>query len=165
MHDTYTYTARNAENADELATFTLYDHSLSIEASEILMEQIDRLVEAGKSETEFEVPVWLKPVVAWLAQEVLRPFSVADVSARTHDDGFWVTAWVRAAGMRLAPLTLGWEHVDNPDAADAFVRQLNTRQMSAPHPGRFPGPFDYWAAWLIVAVLVVVLPLRWMDRD
>lgn len=164
MHDTYTYTARSADNPDELATFTLYDHSLSIEASDMLMEQVDRLLNAGDGEAELELPIWLKPVIAWLAQEVLRPFSVVDVSATTRDRGFRITGWIRAAGMRLAPLTVGWDQVDNPDAAEAFVRELNKRKVSAPHPGRFPGPFDYWAAWLIVLVLVSLVPLRWMER-
>jgi hypothetical protein len=165
MHDTYTYTARSADEPEELATFTLYDHSLSVEAGDMLMEQIDRLLDSGTAETQFELSPWLKPAIVWLAQELLRPFSVADVTARTQDEGFWITGWLRVRGMRLAPLTIGWNHVDNPDAAKAFEQELNKRKVSAPHPGRFPGPFDYWAAWIIVVMLVALVPLRWMERS
>lgn len=164
MRDTYTYTARSAEKLEEMATFTLHNHSLSVELGGALLEQVERLFQPESRAAEGRVPPWLKPAIAWLFQQVLRPFSVADVNSSVKGEALRITAWIRAGGLRLAPITLVWKHVDNPDAAQAFVQELNKRKASAPHPGRFPGPLDYWASWILLTFLVFVLPLRWLQR-
>ncbi|MBS1253790.1 MAG: hypothetical protein MAG451_02843 [Anaerolineales bacterium] len=162
MRDTYTYTARSAEDPAEMATLTLHDHRLSVELGGALLEQVEKLFQGGEATEDGRLPPWLVPTIAWLVQQALRPFSVADVSASVKGDGLWVTAWLRIAGLRLAPLTVGWKRVDNPDAARSFVKELNKRKVSAAHPGKYPGPFDYWASWVLVGFLLVVLPLRWL---
>lgn len=58
----------------------------------------------------------------------------------------------RSSGLRLAPITVGWRNVDNPDAARAFVKELSKRKVSAAHPGRLPGPLDYWGTWVLLMV-------------
>lgn len=162
MKDTYTYTTRSADDPEEMATFTLHNHSMSIELGGALLEQVERVFRNGDSEGEDRLPPWLKPALVWLLQQGLRPFSVADVNASVKGEGLWIMAWIRAGDLRLAPVTLVWERVDNPDAAQAFVKELNKRKVSAAHPGRFPGPLDYWAIWVFIGFLMVVLPLRWL---
>lgn len=162
MKDTYTYTARSAENPEEMATFTLHDHQMSIELGGALLEQVERVFRGGEGPRESGVPPWVKPALAWMIQQGLRPFSVADVTANSKQDGLWIMAWLRVGGLRLAPVSLGWKRVDNPDAAQAFVEELNKRKVSVAHPGQFPGPFDYWASWVLIGFLMVVLPLRWL---
>jgi len=164
MKDTYTYTARSADDPDEVATFTLHDHSLSVELGGALLAQMERVFqpEAGEADGEKPLPPWLKPALRALLPRLLRPFSVADVTVSTKEDGLWIMAWVRAGGLRLAPMTVGWKRVDNPDAAQAFVKELNKRKVSAAHPGRLPGPLDYWGIWLLMVFLVLILPLRWL---
>ncbi|RME42713.1 MAG: hypothetical protein D6791_17080, partial [Chloroflexi bacterium] len=154
MQDTYTYTARSAENPDEVATFTLHDHSLSVELGGALLAQVERALQPEEAQGEARLPPWFRPALTWVVQRLLRPFNIADVTANAKDDGFWIMAWVRAGGLRLAPVTVGWRKVDNPDAAQAFVRELNKRKVSAAHPGRLPGPLDYWATWALVGFLV-----------
>lgn len=170
MRDTYTFTARSAENPEEMATLTLHDHQMSVELGGALLEQVEKVFQGGDAEAEGQpleraperLPPWFKPALAWGIQQALRPFSVADVSAKATGGGLWVTAWLRVAGLRLAPMTVGWKRVDNPDAARAFVKELKKRKVSATDPGRFPGPFDYWASWVLGGFLLLILPLRWM---
>ena len=162
MKDTYTYTARSADDPDEVATFTLHDHSLSVELGGALLAQVERVFQPEEAEGETRLPPWFRPALTALIQRLLRPFSVADVTASVKEDGLWVMAWVRAGGLRLAPITVGWRTVDNPDAAQAFVKELNKRKVSAAHPGRFPGPLDYWGSWVLMGFLVLILPLRWL---
>ncbi|MFQ5341761.1 MAG: hypothetical protein ACE5F6_09480 [Anaerolineae bacterium] len=162
MKDTYTYTARSADDPDEVATFTLHDHSLSVELGGALLAQVERLFQPDDAEGEKPLPPWLKPALSALIPRLLRPFSVADVTVSVKEDGLWIRAWVRAGGLRLAPMTVEWSKVDNPDAAQAFVKELNKRKVSAAHPGRFPGPLDYWGIWVLMGFLVLILPLRWL---
>ncbi len=165
MHDTYTFTARSADKPEEMATLTLHDHSLSVELGSALLEQIEKLFQGGEAVENGRLPPWLVPAIAWLVQQALRPFSVADVNARVREEGLWMTAWLRVAGLRLAPLTVRWERVDNPDAAKAFVQELNKRKVSVAHPGKYPGPLDYWASWVLIGFLLLILPLRWLRGD
>lgn len=165
MKDTYTFTARSAEKPEEVATLTLHNHSMSVELGGALLEQVEKVFQGGGETGDGRLPPWLVPAIAWLVQQALRPFNVADVSANIRDKNLWITAWLRVGGLRLAPLTVGWEQVDNPDAAQAFVRELNKRKVSAAHPGQFPGPFDYWASWALIGFLLIALPFRWLRGE
>lgn len=161
MKETYTYTARSADDPEQMATFTLHDHRLSVELGGALLEQVEQLFQPDRQEErEGRLPPWLKPAIVWLVQQTLRPFSVADVTANAKGDRLHLTAWIRAGGLRLVPITLVWKRVDNPEAAQAFVKELNKRKVSAAHPGKLPGPLDYWASWALISFLIIVLPLR-----
>lgn len=68
--------------------------------------------------------------------------------------------WNRILGLRLAPVQMDLGRVDNPDAARAFVDELEERQAEVEEPGRFGGPLDYWLGWASLIAGVVLL-FRW----
>lgn len=52
MKDTYTYTARSADDPDEVAPFTLHDHSLSVELGGALLARVERVFQPEQAEGE-----------------------------------------------------------------------------------------------------------------
>ena len=169
MENTYTYTALSAEDPAQVVTFTLYGHSLSVGLGAPL-EHVERAVrsatgEAGVEEGHrFPVRPWLKPMAISLLERSTHPFDVSDVEGISQDDWLRVTAWFRTGGLRLVPITLLGGRVDNPDAAHAFVQELNRRRAAAAGPGRFLRVLDYWATWLLTGVAMVALLQFWRRR-
>jgi hypothetical protein len=170
MENTFTYTARSALAPEKVVTFTLYDHHVSVDLGAPL-EQIEEAlageeeaIEAESSEHEGVQSYYaLKPTVVSLFQRGTRPFSIADVHAQAKDNGLAVTAWVRAKGLRLAPIRFAWEQVDNPKGARTFAKEVHKRRRGASHPSRFTGLMDYWVSWLLLGVLMLVL--FWPHRE
>ena len=99
----------------------------------------------------------VKPMTVSLMEKSGQPFNVADVSAKAEDGGLDVTAWVRAKGLRLAPVRFSWDRVDNPEGAKAFAQEVSGRSQAALRPGRFSGLMDYWISWLGLGALVLAL--------
>ena len=155
MQGTYTYTARSADIPEQVVTFTIADHTLMVDTG-APVEQMERTLQATQAEVEgrHRVQPWLKPKTVSAIERITHPFSVGDVYARAVDGGLAVTAWMRAGGLRLAPVTFNLERVDNPIAAQAFVAELGQRKAGLGRPGRFPGPLDYWAGWLAAGLSV-----------
>jgi len=165
---TYTFIARSAYDASNVATFTLYDDRMTVDTG-VGLEEIGRAIRSrttNKAEEQTngsrlaipQVPGWVKPVAVRLAQEGTRPFSVADVDASSSEDGsLMIRSWVRVGGLRLAPLQFYWERVDNPDAAVAFTREVARRREDIHHPGRFNGPLDYWLVWVVGGLVLTLL--------
>lgn len=158
MENTYTYIARSADDPTQVVTFTLHDHRLSVGLGAPL-EHVERAVRSATAETEEGFPVrpWLKPMAISLIERGTRPFDVADVDARAEDEWLLVRAWFRTGGLRLMPITLLRGPVDNPEAAQAFVAELDRRKSSLGGLTRFLGMLDYWVTWLLAGVLMVVL--------
>ncbi len=166
MENTYTYTARGVDNPEQAVTFTLHNSSIFIEIGTPL-EHIERTVRAkidDEEERGLRTKSWLKPLAISLLQRGTKPFSIADVYAKSKDDDLQVKAWLRAAGLRLASITFIWNRVDNPDAAAAFVKEVQRRKKDAEHPGKFRGPLDYWAGWLVAAIGVLMVML-WIGNE
>jgi hypothetical protein len=175
MENTYTYTARSAGDPTRVATFTLYDDKLAVGVG-VPLEQVERSVRASLAEEGAEenaavvevaddeqANVWAKPLAVSLVERATRPINVSDVDARLRDGDLRLTAWVRTGGLRLAPLTFRVDRVDNADAAEAFVSELERRKRAASAPGVFAGPLDYWATWLLgsaLALTLVIVGLR-----
>jgi len=165
MEKTYTYTARSAVNSAKTVTFTLHDHSMSVELG-VPLEQIERalksVTEESVDEQEMDLQTWLKPLALALLQQGMRPFHVGDVEAELEGESLRVTAWGRPGGLRLAPFVVAMDRVDNPDAAQAFMNELAERKGSATEPALFPGPLDYWAGWFLAGFSVALLAARWL---
>jgi hypothetical protein len=168
MENTYTYTARSAEDPKRVVTFTLHNHSMSVGITTSL-EQVERALdsedgEIGSEDAPQPYP-WLKPAAVSLLQGRMQPFRIADIDASLEDERFQTTAWTRAAGLRLAPIRFTVDPVDNPQAAQAFVQELDKRKREASDLSRFPGPLDYWASWfgasLLVATLTAISAIIW----
>jgi hypothetical protein len=177
VENTYTYTARSANDPRKLVTFTLHDDSMSVDMA-ALLEQIERTVAAqedgaededeGTGET-VEARPWLTPGAASLLERATDAFHLSDVVAESPDNGLRVTAWVRANNLRLAPLLFRMKEVDNPKAADDFVDEIKRRKKEAPSAKRLPGPFDYWVGWALGGAMAVGALAAWLlprrDRE
>ncbi len=171
MENTYTYTARSAENPDRVVTFTLHGNRMSVGVGAPL-EQVEQVIRASREvppeeegEAEAERPtLWLKPLAVSLAERGTQALHVSDVDAKVEGDELWVRGWIRTAGLRLFPLTLTAGRVDNPDAAQAFVAQLEERkEASGAQLGMF-GFFDYWATWAALGVFALGFFRFWRHR-
>lgn len=165
MENTYTYTARNAEDIREVVTFTLYDHHMSVDLG-AQMENIETALESeanGEERMALHQPL-VKPVAAALIERGLRPFNVSDVDADVEDERLRVRAWIRAGGLRLAPIRFRMGRVDNPKATQAFVEELEQRKASVARSSRVPPWLDYWASWLLLSSLVSLIPLIWLRK-
>jgi hypothetical protein len=165
MASTYTYTARSADSPENVVTFTIADHSVMVDTG-APVEQVERTLEATQAKVEgrHRAQPWLKPMTVSAIERLTHPFSLGDVYATTHDGGLAVKAWVRAGGLRLAPVVFDVEHVDNPVAAQAFVDELRQRKASMDRPGRFPGFLDYWATWFAAGFSAAVFLGVWVYR-
>jgi len=177
MENTYTYTARSADNPEKVVTFTFYDRHLMVDVGAPI-EHVERALQVQQVEEadvdrasadidrvsaeEYHVQPWLKPMAISVIQRGTHPFNAADVYAGIDNGGLSVTAWVRAGGLRLAPVVFNVEHVDNPDAAEAFVEELERRKASVDRPGSFPGVLDYWVSWLIGGFSVAAVLAAWL---
>lgn len=159
MENTYTYIARNAQDTSQVVTFTLHDHHLTVGMGNPL-EQIETAlqsedVESAKQEEQSGQP-WIKPVAVSLLERGLRPFSIDDVQAEAENGGLRFVAWTRVAGLRLAPIIFNMEQVDNPEATDAFVKELQKRKTSVTSAEGLPGLMNYWAGWLITSLILMI---------
>ena len=88
------------------------------------------------------------------------PVHVSDVQAGFNDERLRLTFWQRAAGLRLAPVIFNMGKVDNADAAEAFVGELNDRKAQTTPARKFFGPLDYWAGWIGLSILIAFLLRR-----
>lgn len=163
-HETYTYTARNADQPSEVVTFTLYNNHLKVNLTG-LFDQAGMVVEAEEKPTEIknQVSTQLKPVAMKLAENLSGPVHIRDVDARLDNEELRVILWQRAAGLRLAPVLFNMERIDNVEAAEAFIDEVSQRKIDTSTTGRLWGPLDYWVGWaglLVTAGLV----LRWLRQ-
>jgi hypothetical protein len=166
LENTYTYTARSADDPEQVVTFTIHDHRLSVGVG-VPLEHVERALgseDEGEAESEHRIQPWLKPMAVSLIERGIRPFNVADVDARAEDEWLHVRAWFRVGGLRLAPITLIAGRVDNPEAARAFVQELNERKAPAAGLARFLGLLDYWVTWFLAGSLLVILLESWRRR-
>jgi hypothetical protein len=163
VQNTYTYTACSARNPDHMATFTITDHQVVIDPGTSLQEVEQKLATVVEAESKRAAVARLfKPAAIWAVQRAAQPFAIDDVTVKAKDDSLRVRAWTRAGGLRLAPAILTWKSVDNSEAAEQFVAEVEARRAEATHPGKLPGPMDYWLTWLAGALAlllgVAVLP-------
>jgi hypothetical protein len=168
MEKTYTYTARSAKDPARLVTFTLHDHSMSVGIGAPL-EQVERMLgrEAVDEETSDgdQSNLWLKPLAVSLVERGTGPFRVSDIEAKTDEDKLRIKAWFRSGGLGLLPLTLINGRVDNPDAARAFVKELNRRKRSGLSRFRFWGVLDYWISWIVAAAAFASFFAVWLQLN
>jgi hypothetical protein len=166
MENTYTYTARSAENPERVVTFTLRDHSLYVDVG-VPLEHAERALQARGAEDDAaaqHVEPWLKPMAVSVMERGLRPFDVGDVYADANNGGLQVTAWVRAGGLRVAPVIFSMAQVDSPQAAQIFAEELEHRRTTVGRPRKLPGLLDYWGSWLVAGFSATVLLAAWLRK-
>jgi hypothetical protein len=165
MENTYTYIARSEANPARVATFTLHNGSLSVGFGPA-GEQVERIAQIGQEvSADKTLKPMIKPATVRLMQYAGQEFDIADVDAQASDESLLVRLWTRTGGLRVAPITFSWQAVDNPDAADAFVAEIDRRKKAAARPGWFTGLLDYWITWIIGGVLLAWLVKNQLRRD
>lgn len=156
MENTFTFTARSADDSHQVTTVTLHDHRLSV-GSGPPVEQLERA--SGEQPADLRhLPgrLWLRPLLLSFLQRESGAFPISDVEAAIEEDYLLLRAWLRAGGLRALRITLVDDRVDNPQAAQAFFGELMARQEDA---GALPGmfePLDYWATWILAALASLV---------
>jgi hypothetical protein len=156
--NTYTFTARNVENPDQVVTFTLYDEYLRVNLTG-LVDQVEKITQAEKKQSEAvqQFKTQLKPVVMKVAENLSGPIHLSDVSATVYEDNLVLNGWRRAFGLRLSPFRLGFGRVDNPEAAQAFVSEMEARKGEISDQAALFGPMDYWFFWVGILIGAIFL--------
>jgi hypothetical protein len=164
-HETYTYTARNANNPEKVVTFTLYDGHMRINLTGLL-DQASSISQTDEKSDQLkqELTTQAKPAAVKLMENISEPVHVSDVQTSLSDDDLQVTLWKRLGGLRLAPVVFNMGAVDNQEAAEAFTQELKKRQKEESYAGKFFGPLDYWFGW-IGLILLIGLLIRWPQKE
>ena len=166
MKNTYTYSARSIDHPERVITFTLHDRWLSVEpgAPVEFVEQVVEVAKGKEGQDEEMRPTgpWLKPLAVSLAERSTRPFRIVDINADMAEDRLYVQGWIRTGGLRLLPITLIKERVDNPTAAGAFVKKIDERKAESQSSLQI---LDYWATWVVAGTLLLGLFQLWRQRD
>jgi len=169
--DTFTYTARSIDDPNKMAMFTLHNGSVSVDLGSTLMEQASEAYDATTDEeSDKRLATWIKPAATGALQKLVKPIPLSDFDAEMSGDMLQATAWIRAGGLRLAPVMMTWQAVDNPDGAQAFVNELRERKESIQDEQQtYPDPLDYWASWIIIGLMAIALPIlfvkQWRKRQ
>lgn len=163
--NTYTYTARSATEPGKIATFTLRDGNVSVEFGNALVEQLGEAYQTFREEERIDsLKAWIRPATTGTMQRLTEPIPLVDFDAEIEDRTLQATAWIRAGGLRLAPIMLTWQEVDNVDSAHAFVDQLQNRKDSLRDDISQPAPPDYWISWVVIALLLILAPLYFLRK-
>ena len=168
MENTYTYIARSIENPEQVVTFTLQDHHMSVgvgaplEQIETILQQVDAGEEARQGS---QAKLWLKPLAVSLLERGVGLFRVTDVNSAVEDDWLRVSAWYRVGGLALAPVTLVNGRVDNPLAAQSFVEELEDRKSEVTGAFGLLNVLDYWLTWIFGAALIFGLFQVWRRKE
>jgi hypothetical protein len=168
MGNTFTFTARNVEDLNQVITFTLQDQWMQVGSGpfqETLEAAIEKIgVDTGDEEpegVESAGKLWIKPLAVSLFERGLGKFHVNDVVAKIEDDRIRVRAWYRTGRLALLPITLMNGRVDNPKAAHAFVEELDVRKAEAKGKFGFLGILDYWGTWIFMGISLAGLFGLW----
>jgi hypothetical protein len=164
-HETYTYTARSAIDPGKVVTFTLYNNHMRVNLTGF-MEQASQVAGAEQKPEAIkqQITTQAKPAVVKIVENLSGPVHISDVDAHMEDEQLKVVLWQRTAGLRLAPVQFNMRRVDNLEAAEAFVDEVQERKSEAPSEGKFWGPLDYWAGWAGL-LLVVGIFFRWRKNQ
>ena len=164
-HTTYTYTARNINDPNNVVTFTLDDGHMRVNLTGVL-DQANTVASAEEKPGELahQAALQVKPALMKLKEDVSGPVHISDIKASLKGNQFMVTAWPRFGGLRLAPVRFNMGPVDNQDAAEAFVDELKQRKETKSDNRKFFGPLDYWIGWAGLLLLIGWL-IRRPKRD
>lgn len=155
-HTTYTYTARNINDPDKVVTFTLLDGHMRVNLTGLL-DQANTVAgsEEKSGELKRQVSLQAKPALLKLKEGISGPIHINDVNAKLEDEQLQVTLWQRMGGLRLAPVQVDMGQVDNEEAAEAFVDELEHRkEETKSNVSKFFGPLDYWLGWAGLMLLI-----------
>ena len=167
---TFTFMARSATDPDKMAMFTLQNGSVSIDLGSTLVDQAgDAYAAIRDEEVEGDLSTWINPAVTGALQKLVKPIPLGDFNAEMKGDALQATAWIRTAGLRLAPVMMTWDDVDNPEGAKAFVDELDSRKQTIDKDESLLAPLDYWASWVAIGFVALLFPIlfirKWKQRS
>ena len=154
--NTLTFTARDIQDPDKMATFTLQNGSVSVQLGNTLLKEMVNVSETYQAEEDVNIADLTKATAVGAAQKMLRTLPLQDFDADIDGNTLHATAWIRKGGLRAAPVSMTWQEVDNPDAARAFVQEVEDRKEQLPKVQALPSILDYWVSWLVLGVSGVV---------
>ena len=141
----YTYTARSEDHPEQVVRFTLRGRRVWIRVGRRIVGFKARGEARHKRRArgqEKNSRPWLRPAEVLLLNGRMRPFRITDVDASVEDDSMRIAVWLRALGLRLAAITIVVEHVEDLEAAEGFVQELQTRVAAVEPSGKFPHSLD-----------------------
>ena len=164
MSFTYTYTARNKEDANQVLTFTIVDDHVRVDLTGMI-DQVSDIFDEDHPKSAITDYLGSQAGAALykVIERLSGPVHLSDVNVSLTDNELTLTFWKRLAGLRVAPLTLSMGVVDNPEAAEQFVETLIERQERVASPGFFSGPLDYWVTWFALVAGLIVL-IKWPKK-
>jgi hypothetical protein len=169
MPKTYTYTARSVDDPARAVTFTLQDHRLTAEFV-LPPEEIEQRIKAATGPAEVEVEQhgetdqWIAAVAAPLRERGDEPFVLEDVDASIAGEDLRVTAWSHTEDQHLQPIVIALEHVDNPQAAAAFAREINHRKLASARRTRLASAIGRRAFWYLAGFISAIVLLGWLQK-
>ncbi|MDY6867458.1 MAG: hypothetical protein SVT56_06075 [Chloroflexota bacterium] len=165
MPFTYTYTARNKADPDQVMTFTIIDNHIKVNLTG-LVDQVSDAVKEEDRKTAINnfLSTQSGSAIYKAVERISGLVHINDVSPHFEEGQFKLTFWKRIAGLRFAPITLAMGSVDNPEAAAQFIDTLLDRQEQVEEPGFFSGPLDYWATWITLLVGAIIL-IKWPRKN
>lgn len=158
---TFTFTARSAQNPDQMATFTLQGDTVTVQLGNAILERVEHAFDSVQGEAPNRFTNWIEPAATGALQKVMQPISLVDFDANMSGDALNIVAWIRVGGLRLAPIVVTWKQVDNPAGAEAFVAEIQQRRKTVLEEGKVPDVTDYWATWILLGIITTILPLLW----
>jgi hypothetical protein len=165
--NTLTFTARDTNDPKKVATFTLQNGDVSVQLGNTMLEQVVTVNEKTQTEEDVDLVDWTKATAIGTVQKLLHTLPVNDFEADIDDKTFQTTAWVRTGGLRAVPMSMTWQEVDNPNAAHAFVEELDERKKNSLTAQTMPAILDYWASWIVAGIsglAVIILIMRLVKR-
>lgn len=158
--NTFTYTARSVSDPEKMATFTLHNGSVSVELGNAFIQQVDEAFTTFRDDASSnKLTAWIRPATTGTLQSLIEPIPLGDFDAEIRDGALQTTAWIRAGGLRLAPMMMTWSEVDNREGARAFVNELHGRKEALRETQGSPDPLDYWASWVALGLVILILPV------
>ena len=162
---TYTFTARDGLEPDRTLTLTLYPNYVRVNLTG-LWDQLGKIASAEDRPDEVKIQLQNQatPAVLKLLETLSGPIHLKDFAATLDEETFSIRIWQRFRGLRLLPISLEIDPVDNPEAAEAFIAELDLRSQNAIRAARFPWILDYWFTWagMFAGFLALIL---WPQRE
>ena len=162
MENTYTYTARSAEDPSRMVTFTLRDHRLTVDLTTSAEDLRKALRSSQEDVAADETLTWIKTIAGPLHSRGDDSFSLDDIDASVDRDALRIAAWTQSDDEHVQPIIISLDRVDNADAARAFVRELNRRKLSLARRQRLLGVIGQRLYWFLTGFFTATLSLFWL---
>ena len=148
MTTPYTLTLHEADHPDQPITFTLDGDTFQMDIGALFGPETPALDTPPKEPWEERLEL--------VTQKFIQPFSspmhVRDVTFLAQGDAITLQIWKRLGGLRLAPILITIDDIDDPVATADFAQRVEEQAHFASRPGKYTGPLDYWGSWILMGL-------------